>query len=114
MFVNYSKDWPLILVGILLMGGSAIATPMNTYIYGEIMGKLSQFYLQDQSNHSFSQDIVKLCVGLIGIGCCKMILVWLGMFTWLKFVKSNNQEQECKFTIKLLTSHNHGMIQSKT
>ena len=49
------------------------------------MGKLSQFYLQDQSNHSFSQDIVKLCVGLIGIGCCKMILVWLGMFTWLKF-----------------------------
>ncbi|KGR08774.1 alpha-factor-transporting ATPase [Candida albicans P57072] len=85
MFVNYSKDWPLILVGILLMGGSAIATPMNTYIYGEIMGKLSQFYLQDQSNHSFSQDIVKLCVGLIGIGCCKMILVWLGMFTWLKF-----------------------------
>ena len=53
MFVNYSKDWPLILVGILLMGGSAIATPMNTYIYGEIMGKLSQFYLQDQSNHSF-------------------------------------------------------------
>ena len=85
MFVNYSKDWPLILVGILLMGGSAIATPMNTYIYGEIMSKLSQFYLQDQSNHSFSQDIVKLCVGLIGIGCCKMILVWLGMFTWLKF-----------------------------
>ena len=71
MFVNYSKDWPLILVGILLMGGSAIATPMNTYIYGEIMGKLSQFYLQDQSNHSFSQDIVKLCVGLIGIGFVK-------------------------------------------
>ncbi|KAK6894300.1 Alpha-factor-transporting ATPase [Candida tropicalis] len=85
MFVELSKDWPIIILGVLLMAASAAATPINTYVYGKIMGQLSEFYINGSSYHLFINQIGRLCGVLIGVGGAKLILVWMGMFVWLKF-----------------------------
>ncbi|RCK57414.1 Alpha-factor-transporting ATPase [Candida viswanathii] len=102
MFVKLSKDWPVLLVGGALMSASAAATPMNTYLYGKIMGKLSEFYVDDTPYNSFISEIGKLCGVLIAVGGAKMIVVWMGVFTWLKFGEIQQKRARVQVYNKIL------------
>ncbi|KAI3406138.2 HST6 [Candida oxycetoniae] len=86
MFVDWRKDWFIFLRGTIYMCTSAVSTPLNTWIYGNIMGALSDYYLGEfESYDQFIKQCLILCGGLMIVGVGKMVFVTLGISTWMKF-----------------------------
>ncbi|KAI5961110.1 HST6 [Candida margitis] len=93
MFLNFKRDWLLLLLGTTFMAASAASTPIATLVYGNIIGALSNYYLGTYSSYDvFIRDCLKLCGILMAVGLAKMVSVWLGMSLWLKFGET---QQSC-------------------
>ncbi|KAK6204673.1 P-loop containing nucleoside triphosphate hydrolase protein [Scheffersomyces amazonensis] len=85
MFVKRS-DIPYLIFASSLMAGSAVATPLQTVMYGNIFTKLSDLFTgKIDTVGSFIQQVRLLAGAIMIIGACKMIFTFLGVYFWMKF-----------------------------
>ncbi|KAF7999144.1 hypothetical protein HF325_006676 [Metschnikowia pulcherrima] len=79
------------MVGSILITLSAIASPMQTIVYGKIFDKLAQFLSGDYSSvELFLHDLRVLIGAMMGIAGGRLIFAWLGITVWL-IVGENTQ-----------------------
>lgn len=98
MFLKPKQDWLIVILGITFMAISAVSTPISTLVYGDIIGALSNYYLENYSSYDvFIHHCLKLCGILMAVGLGKMVSVWLGMSLWLKF--GEIQQLRARFAI---------------
>ncbi|KAM9926179.1 hypothetical protein OXX59_003409 [Metschnikowia pulcherrima] len=84
-------DIPLLMVGSILITLSAIASPMQTIVYGKIFDKLAQFLSGDYSSvELFLHDLRVLIGAMMGIAGGRLIFAWSGITVWL-IVGENTQ-----------------------
>ncbi|KAK6465801.1 P-loop containing nucleoside triphosphate hydrolase protein [Scheffersomyces coipomensis] len=85
MFVKRS-DIPYMIFASSLMAASAVATPLQTVMYGNIFSKLSDYFLGDIATlGEFISQVRLLCGAIMIIGAGKMVFTFLGVFFWMKF-----------------------------
>ncbi|CAK9439258.1 uncharacterized protein LODBEIA_P34680 [Lodderomyces beijingensis] len=92
MFVRWKEDWLLFTLGVLFMSIAATSTPLNTWLYGGIMGKLSEYFLKRiDSYEQFINECLFLCGMIMVVGVGKMVFVLLGVYVWMLFGEKQQQ-----------------------
>lgn len=82
-YLEYS-DVLFVIIGSLMMCFSAVSTPLQTMIYGNIFLKLSNYIAGAYSSlNEFMKEIILSCGIIILLGFIKMITLWLGVSLWM-------------------------------
>lgn len=82
-FTN-SNDFPLLVVSTIIIMISALAPPLETYLYGKVISALTKFLAgQYSSSEEFMNKARFLCGGIVILGLINWIVSWVGIIGWL-------------------------------
>lgn len=77
------SDTPLIIASAICLVIAALGAPLETYLYGKIFTKLSEFLLGSTQSKALLGKVRLICGEIIVVGAVRMVFTWLGVIGWL-------------------------------
>ncbi|GEQ72732.1 hypothetical protein JCM33374_g6420 [Metschnikowia sp. JCM 33374] len=98
------SDLPLLALGSMLIILSAVASPMQTIIYGKIFDRLARFLSGEYNTvHSFLHELRALTAAMMGIAGARLVFAWLGISVWLIVGENSSKNARSTLFESLLT-----------
>lgn len=107
------NDIPLIIFASSLMVISALAPPLQSYVYGKAFGKLTVYLSGGFARlESFIKEIRIYCGYIMILGGAKMVITWISIYMWL-LVGEKQQSRARKQIFHLLLKRDLEWFESK-